>query len=209
MMAGEPIRIRGATDMKAETAALKQEIKHQVTILGGWVALMWGLEIIDQVLLSGYLNRFGIVPRSVSGLWGILWAPFLHGSFRHLIANTVPFVTLGWLVMLRRTSDFWVVTLVSMAIGGLGTWLLGAPNTVHIGASGLVFGFLGFLLLRGYFERQFWSICLSVAVLVLYGGLLFGVLPVARGVSWEGHLCGFLGGVLAAKLLAQPQKRSG
>jgi membrane associated rhomboid family serine protease len=199
--------------MKAEAAALKQEIKQQVTILGGWVALMWVIEILDQVVFQRSLDRLGldrlgIMPRSMSGLWGILWAPFLHGSFSHLIANTVPFLSLGWLVMLRRTSDFWVVTALAMAIGGGGTWLLGAPNTVHIGASGLVFGYLGFLLLRGYFERQFWSICLSVGVMTLYGGLLFGVLPVARGVSWEGHLCGFLGGVFAAKLLAQPKNRS-
>jgi membrane associated rhomboid family serine protease len=194
--------------MKAETASLKQEIRQQVTTLGGWVALMWGLEILDQVLLRGSLDQFGIKPRSGQGLWGILWAPLLHGNFRHLIANTLPFISLGWLVMLRRTSDFWVVTIVTMAIGGLGTWLLGAPNTVHIGASGLVFGYLGFLLLRGYFERQFWSICLSVAVMTLYGGLLFGVLPVARGVSWEGHLCGFIGGVLAAKWLSQGKGRS-
>jgi membrane associated rhomboid family serine protease len=194
--------------MKAETASLKQEIQQQVTTLGGWVALMWGIEILDQVLLRGSLDQFGIKPRSGDGLWGILWAPFLHGSFRHLIANTVPFISLAWLVMLRRTSDFWVVTIVTMAIGGVGTWLLGAPGTVHIGASGLVFGYLGFLLLRGYFERQFWSICLSVAVMTLYGGLLLGVLPVARGVSWEGHLCGFVGGVLAAKWLSQGKGRS-
>ncbi len=194
--------------MKAETASLKQEIQQQVTILGGWVVLMWGIEILDQVVFNRSLDQVGIKPRSGAGLWGILWAPFLHGNFRHLIANTVPFVSLGWLVMLRRTSDFWVVTIVTMAIGGFGTWLLGAPNTVHIGASGLVFGYLGFLLLRGYFERQFWSICLSVAVMTLYGGLLFGVLPLTRGVSWEGHLCGFMGGVLAAKWLAQGKGRS-
>jgi membrane associated rhomboid family serine protease len=104
--------------------------------------------------------------------------------------------------MLRRTSDFFVVSAIAMLVGGLGTWLFGAP-ALHIGASGVIFGYLGFLLLRGYFERKFASILFSVFVGILYGSLIWGVLPGQPGISWEGHLFGFLGGVLAAKLLAE------
>lgn len=181
--------------------AIASEVKTHVIILVGLVALMWIIEILDQ-LVGGRLDIYGIYPRHLIGLRGILFAPFLHGNFPHLIANTVPFITLGWLIMLRRTSDFFVVSAIAMLVGGLGTWLFGAP-ALHIGASGVIFGYLGFLLLRGYFERKFASILFSVFVGILYGSLIWGVLPGQPGISWEGHLFGFLGGVLAAKLLAE------
>lgn len=190
--------------MGKEMKALTRELKLQVTILGSIVALMWGLEILDTFVFAGWLNRYGILPRTVIGLRGILFAPLLHGGFGHLAANTVPFLTLGWLVMLRETSDFWIVTALTMLIGGLGTWLVGAP-AFHIGASGLVFGYLGFLLLRGYFERNVLSVIFSVIVGLLYGGLLWGLLPAQPGISWEGHLFGFLGGVVAARWMAKPR----
>lgn len=185
----------------SETKAIAREFKAQVYILGGLVALMWALEFVD-LFLGGALNQFGIVPRNIVGLRGILFAPLLHGGFPHLISNMVPFVVLGWLVMLRRTSDFFVVTAIAMLIGGLGTWLIGSPYSVHIGASGVIFGYLGFLLLRGYFERSVTAILFSLVVGFLYGGILWGVLPGQYGISWEGHLFGFLGGVLAARLLS-------
>ncbi|NEO02697.1 MAG: rhomboid family intramembrane serine protease, partial [Moorea sp. SIO3I7] len=137
------------------------------------------------------------------GLRGILFAPFLHGGFSHLISNTIPFLVLGWFVMLQETSDFFVVTSITMVVGGLGVWLLGAPNSVHIGASVLIFGYLGFLLFRGFFERNLPSIFLSILVGFLYGGLVWGVLPSQPHVSWQGHLFGFIGGILAARLLAR------
>lgn len=188
--------------MNSEAKEVARELRSQVMILGGLIALLWVLEIIDQ-LTGRALDQLGIRPRTISGLRGILFAPFLHGSITHLLANTVPFLTLGWFVMLRRTSDFWIVSAIAMLVGGLGTWLVGAPYTVHIGASGVIFGYLGFLLSRGYFERSFISIALSVVIVVLYGGLLWGVLPGRIGVSWEGHLFGFVGGAIAARLLAQ------
>jgi membrane associated rhomboid family serine protease len=136
-----------------------------------------------------------------------LFAPFLHGNFAHLIANTIPFLTLGWFVMLRETSDFFVVTGITMLVSGLGVWLFGSAG-LHIGASGVVFGYLGFLLARGYFERNIPSILLSVIVGFLYGGAIWGVLPTQPGVSWEGHLFGFIGGVIAARFLSQRKKVS-
>lgn len=176
-----------------------EEFKDQVTILLGLTAILWLVEIVDAFILQTYsLNRYGIAPRNLIGLRGILFAPFLHGNFPHLIANTIPFLSLGWLVMLQRTSDFWRVTAMTMLVGGLGIWLIGQPNSIHIGASILIFGYLGFLLFRGYFQRNAPSIALSLIVAVFYGSLIFGVLPSRAGVSWEGHLFGFIGGVIAA-----------
>lgn len=189
-----------------EVKALTRELKTQAAILGGFVALMWVLEIVDQLIFRGALDTFGVRPRTLDGLRGILFMPFLHGDFGHLIANTLPFLTLGWLVMLREVSDFFVVTAVTMLVSGLGVWLIGATNSVHVGASGVIFGYLGFLLLRGYFERSVTSIVFSTVIVFLYGGLIWGVLPGVPGISWEGHLFGFIGGAIAANLLAKHYK---
>jgi membrane associated rhomboid family serine protease len=194
-----------------ETRAIARELKTHAVILGGLVALAWILEFVDLVYFRGQLNTYGIYPRRISGLRGILFSPFLHGNFAHLISNTIPFLVLGWLVMLRETSDFWVVSAIAMVVSGLGTWLFGSLfspyTTVHIGASGVIFGYFGFLLLRGYFERSFLAIVFSLVVGILYGGLLWGVLPFQYGISWEGHLFGFLGGALAARLTAPSKSR--
>ena len=186
--------------------SFSQEIQKQISILGSFVAIFWILEILDQFVFHHTLDGYGIRPHSLIGLRGILFAPFLHGGFGHLIANTVPLLILGWLVMIQETSDFWIVTLITMLVGGVGTWILGAPNSVHIGASSLIFGYLGFLLLRGYFQRNIASILLSLVVGFLYGGLIWGVLPTQPGISWQGHLFGFLGGVLSAKLIAKEKR---
>jgi membrane associated rhomboid family serine protease len=180
-----------------------RELKLQATILLGFIALLWALELVDTVLLQGWLDGFGIRPRSVTGLRGIVLAPLLHGGLRHLVANTVPLLVLGWLVMLRDTRHWFLVGALATLVGGAGVWLFGAASSVHIGASIVVFGFLGYLLFRGVFERRFWPIVGSVVVALLYGGALIGILPGQSGISWEGHLFGFLGGVGGAKLLAK------
>jgi membrane associated rhomboid family serine protease len=187
-----------------EMKAIASEAKMQVAILGGLVALAWGIEVVDRVLL-GQLDVYGIIPRTAIGLRGILFAPLLHGSFAHLMGNTVPFLILGWLVMLRRTRDFLIVTAIVMLLGGLSTWLFGSPG-FHIGASGVIFGYFGFLVSRSYFERSFTAIALSVFVAILYGGLIWGVLPGRPGISWEGHLFGFIGGIVAASLISKRRK---
>ncbi len=189
---------------RQETKALARELKTQGKILGGFVTLIWVLELVD-FFLGGALNSYGILPREIIGLRGILFAPFLHGGLPHLIANTIPFLTLGWFVMLQETRDFFIVTAITMLVSGLGVWLFGSPG-LHIGASGLIFGYLGFLLLRGYFERNIPSILLSLIVGFLYGGALWGVLPTVPGISWEGHLFGFIGGGIAARFLARRKK---
>jgi membrane associated rhomboid family serine protease len=189
------------------------ELRNQFTILLSLVAVAWILEIIDQFLLRSVsrttLDVYGIVPQNLIGLRGILFAPFLHGNFAHLIGNTIPFVVLGWLVMLRETSDFFMVSIIAALSSGLGTWLIGKPGTIHIGASGVIFGYLGYLLLRGFFERSMLAISLAIVTAVLYGSLVLGVLPFQYGISWEGHLFGFIGGVAAAWMLANERKQGG
>ncbi|CAN1213203.1 Peptidase S54 rhomboid domain-containing protein [Tumidithrix helvetica PCC 7403] len=192
--------------MRQKMKSLGAEVKTHATILGGFVAIIWALEVVD-VVLRGSLNYFGILPRTIIGLRGILFAPFLHVGFAHVAANTVPFLILGWLVMLRGTKDFFAVSIISAFISGAGTWAFGSRG-LHIGASGMIFGYLGYLLFRGYFERSIVAIALSVIVGVMYGGLIFGVLPGQVGISWEGHLFGFIGGAIAARLLAEEKGSS-
>lgn len=167
------------------------------------VTIFWVVEIADQLVFHGSLDNYGIQPHSIIGLRGIVFAPFLHGGFPHLIANTIPFITLGWLTMLQKTSDFYLASIMSAVVGGAGVWLFGSSQSVHIGASILIYGYLGFLLLRGYFQKNFPSIALSIFVAIAYGGLIAGVFPSQMGVSWQGHLFGFVGGAIAAKMAAQ------
>jgi membrane associated rhomboid family serine protease len=192
----------GVKVMKQKMQTIGGELKTQVKILATCVGIFWLVVILNQSVFNGRLNAFGIIPQSFIGLRGILFAPFLHGGFYHVLANTTPFVVLGWLVMLRNIKDFYVVSVISALVGGLGTWLVGSPYSVHVGASGVIFGYFGYLLSRGYFERSFVAIAISVTIFLTYGGLIWGVLPVQERISWEGHLFGFIGGVIAAKLLS-------
>jgi membrane associated rhomboid family serine protease len=191
----EELRIRA----RMRAAAVGRELKTQATILGGMVLVMWMLELMDIMVFRGGLNRYGVLPRTLIGLRGIVFMPFLHGGLAHLLANTGPFLVLGWLVMVRRTADFVFVTVVVMVVSGLGVWLVGPSHSITIGASGLIFGYFGFLLLRVYFDRQAMSFLLAVVVFFLYGTILWGVLPQMPGVSWQAHLFGFVGGVFAAR----------
>ena len=184
----------------------KKSTIEEFKILLAIVAVFWLIEIVDFLIFKGELDKFGIQPRSITGLGGLVFAPFLHGGFPHLIANTIPFVTLGWLTMIQETSDFYIVSIIAAIFGGLGVWLLGGSNSIHIGASILIYGYLGFLLLRGYFQKNLPSIILSVIVFFLYGGLIFGVFPSRMGISWEGHLFGFIGGAIAAWVISKEKK---
>jgi membrane associated rhomboid family serine protease len=189
--------------VKQKLQAISGELKTQFKILGSCVFVFWAVVIVNELLFRGRLNALGILPHHLIGLRGILFAPFLHGGFYHVAANTLPFLVLGWFVMLRNINDFYFVSFMSALIGGLGTWLLGRPDSVHIGASGVIFGYLGYLLFRGYFERSFVAIAISVIVAMIYGGLVWGVLPTRAYISWEGHLFGFIGGIIAAKMLSE------
>jgi membrane associated rhomboid family serine protease len=163
------------------------------------LAVMWVTEIVD-VPLDGRLDRFGIRPRRVNGLDGVVLAPFLHGGFGHLIANTFPFLFLGGVIAAGSMARFVRVTVIVALLGGLGTWLTGPSRSTHIGASVLVFGYLTYLVSRGFFARKLSYIVGGAVVFLVYGGILWGLLP-SPGVSWQGHLFGAAGGVVAAWVL--------
>lgn len=188
------------TSIGDRAGAAAQTLRQQLMILGGFVAIIWLVEFVDWLFLDGALDAYGVKPRTVSGLRGILLMPFLHRGFDHLLANTFPIMILGWMVLVRRKSDLFIVAVVAMLVGGSGVWLFGAANSVHVGASVLVFGFFGFLLARAYFERSPSAIALAIIVFLIYGGIIWGVLPGQDGISWLSHLFGFIGGILAAYL---------
>lgn len=146
------------------------------------------------------MNWLGIRPRTAIGLLGVVFGPVLHGNISHLFGNSIGFIALGWLVLLRSETDFWIVSAVVVLVSGLGVWLFGR-DARHLGASGMIFGYLGFLLFGSFFDRQPLSLLLSLTAGVFYWHLLPGILPKQTGISWEAHLFGFLGGILAARYL--------
>lgn len=171
------------------------------------VALMWVLEVVD-VALDHRLDRYGIEPRDPDGLDGVVAAPFLHVGFGHLIANTIPFVVMGVVIAFEGPLRLVGVTAIVAIVSGLGTWLVAPENTIHLGASGVVFGYATYLIARGLFNRRAGELAIGAGVAVLWGGALLGGLEPQRGISWQGHLFGALGGLLAAWALARPQQRA-
>jgi membrane associated rhomboid family serine protease len=184
----------------ATTKRAALALRTQAVTLGGAVATFWGVFAANW-LVGGALDQFGIIPRTIVGLRGILFGPFIHGNLNHIVSNSVPFVVLGWLVMLRDSRHFIRVTLMAMLGAGLMAWAIGDPGSVTIGASGVIFGYLGFLMLSGWYARSLASILISIGVTALWGGVVFGVLPGQPGISWQAHLGGFIGGILAARSL--------
>lgn len=174
-------------------------------VISAFTMVLYVSEGIDAAL-NGALNDDGIIPREVNGLDGIVWAPLLHADWPHLLANTIPVLVLGFLAMAGGIGQFVAVTATIWIISGLGTWLTGEDNSVHLGASGLIFGWLTFLLVRGFFARSFGQILVAVALFLLYGGTLLGVLPGQPGISWQAHLFGAVGGVLAAWLVSSADR---
>ncbi|MBU2979184.1 rhomboid family intramembrane serine protease [Alteromonas sp. C1M14] len=172
------------------------QFKNQIKLLAAIAGLLIIIEVIN-VLTANSLNQFGVLPRALPYLPYIFTAPLLHGSVGHLTANLVPLLLFMWLSLQWGNRTFWLTTLTICIIGGLGVWLFGR-SAMHIGASGMVYGYFGFLLLAGFRTRRAPYIVISVLVAILYGGMLFGILPTRAFVSFEYHFFGFVGGLIAA-----------
>jgi membrane associated rhomboid family serine protease len=182
-----------------------------VTVLA-FVAALYVIEAVDQVIFRGGLDQDGIRPWEADGLWGILWSPFLHGGWPHLVANTLPALIFGFLASLSGFGRFLAATAIIWLLGGFGTWIignLGSPvETNHIGASGLIMGWLTFVIVLGFFTRTLWQVLVGIVVFFVYGSVLLGVLPGVPGVSWQGHLSGALAGIVAAYALSGRERRA-
>lgn len=174
-----------------------------------FVGLLYVVELLDQLSGSELTRVGGLEPRESDGLDGILFAPVLHGNWEHLLANTGPLLVFGFLLLLAGVGRALVVTAVVWFVGGAGVWLTGATGTIHVGASVLVFGWLIYLLLRGFFSGRPGQLALGFVLLLVYGGVLWGVLPGQPGVSWQGHLFGAIGGGLSAWWLGRADRASG
>lgn len=192
--------------MTAELRPRRSPLTTALVVMGGLLALMWGLEAVDQATRLP-LDAYGIRPRDVDYLPHLLSAPWLHFGWGHLINNSIPFLVLGVLNFLAGAVRWLVTTASSILSSGLLVWLIAPTGTITAGASGLVFGWLAYLLVRGFYTRKLGQIALAAVVFLFYGGILWGVLPGAAGVSWQGHLGGFLGGALAAWWLHSRRRR--
>lgn len=174
---------------------------HSTNILLDTLVITWGLNLVNWVFLGNALNWFGLRPRTPIGLLGIVFSPFLHSSVGHLLGNSLVFFVLGWMVLYRGSADFVAVTIIVALAEGLGVWLFGRSAN-HIGGSGVIFGYFGFLLFGSFFDQDLTALILSLAVGMFYWWMLPGIMPSKdRSISWEGHLFGFLGGAVAAQLL--------
>src|SRR3954447_2908613 len=192
-----------------ETVKPRNDRQQGLVLIGSLVLIMWVLEVIDQVFSGADLEQYGIRPHNApDGLVGVVTAPFLHAGFGHLIGNTVPFLVLGAVIALSGLARVVSATLIVALVGGLGVWLFAPTGTDHIGASGIVFGYAAYLIARGIFSRNMLHLGVGIVVVAIYGStLLFGLAP-RDGISWQGHLFGAIGGIVAAWALDSRKARA-
>jgi membrane associated rhomboid family serine protease len=193
-----------------EVTTRRGDRQQGLVLVAGMAAVMWVLEVFDQAFSGAHLDQYGIRPHDApDGLLGIVSAPFLHAGFGHLIGNTIPFIVLGFTIALSGLARVAATTAIVAGVGGLGVWLFAPSGTDHIGASGVVFGYASYLIARGVFSRNVLHLGVGLVVIALYGTtLLFGLAP-QDAISWQGHLFGAIGGVVAARLLDARRARPG
>ncbi|GAA5112961.1 rhomboid family intramembrane serine protease [Alloalcanivorax gelatiniphagus] len=190
-----------------QTTAREPAWKSAALVTGVFVAALWVLEIVDTA--TGHpLDAYGVQPRSEDGLVGIVMAPLLHFGFDHLVSNTVPVLVLGFLTLATGVARGIAATAIIWVVGGLGVWLFAQPLSNHAGASVLIFGWIVYLVVRGFLNRRTIEVLIGVGVFLLYSSVLLGVLPGQPGVSWQGHLFGAIGGFVAARLLTRRHSES-
>ena len=182
----------------------RERARDAAVVMVCWVGLLWGLEVID-VASRHALDTFGVSPREIGELRDVVPAAFVHFGFAHLAANSVPLLVLGFLVALSGLRRLLAVVTVIILASGLGVWLTAPEHSTTAGASGVVFGLLSYLLIRGFVNRSAGDLVVGVLVGLVYGSFLWGVLPTTAGVSWQGHLFGLVGGVTAAFALRRPR----
>ena len=197
--------MRGMQTRQGQVTQRRDAWQQAALVVGVFVVVLWVLEIVDTA--TGHaLDPYGIEPRSEDGLVGIVVAPLLNFGFGHLVSNTVPVAVLGFLTLATGIGRGLLATAIIWLVGGLGVWVLAQPSSNHAGASVLVFGWIVYLVVRGFLNRSTTEILIGVAVFVLYSGALLGVLPGQPGVSWQGHLFGAIGGFVAARLLTRRRR---
>jgi membrane associated rhomboid family serine protease len=196
------------TPLRFGTESFYASIGRAFVAMCAVVPVLFAIEALDTWLGVDFNVAAGIRPRHTSGLDGILLAPFLHANFAHLYGNSVPLILLGTFVLASGTRRFLLSTLLIMLVSGTGVWFFGDPSTVVVGASGVIFGYLGLLLARGVIERSWWHLAVGLLAGLLYGWQIVGILPGDESVSWQGHLFGFFGGVIAAVLIRRRRTRA-
>lgn len=189
---GERLRRRASTLAAGAAGA--------VMLIVVLVAAMWVIEVADYVLPAEF-DAYGIRSWDPQGLGGIFVAPFLHAGFGHLMANSLPLLILGFLAALRGIGRFLLASLIIIVVSGLGVWFASSPSVITVGASGLVFGYFGLVVARGLFDRRVLDVLIGLGVVAAYYSIIWGVLPGEAGISWQGHLFGLVGGVMAAWVL--------
>ena len=186
------LRLKGKTNSRA---------------LWQFIAFLWILELLDQVLFNGRLDGLGLRPGDWSHWAGFFFMTFLHADFYHLLNNTIGLAVFGTLLLTRSRHDLYYASVGAILGCGLAVMLLGQPGSVHIGASGLVFGWWSFLIARAFYQRNFQSILIAIFVIVFFGSMVYGVLPGQSTISWQGHLGGAIGGIAGARLMKEKFRR--
>jgi membrane associated rhomboid family serine protease len=211
MSEGDPTSMYPTPDRDPErfgSDAFYSAIGRAFVAMCAFVPVLFLIELIDNLTGNRLMRDVGIQPRVVEGLDGVVFAPFLHANFEHVLANSVPLILLGTFVLAAGARRFLAATVFIALASGVGVWLVGDPRTIVVGASGVVFGYFGLLLMRGLVERSWWNIAVALLIGLLYGWQLTGVLPVPGSqISWQAHLFGFLGGMIAAVLFRRRRPR--